>query len=128
MALDRELAAFRSMLPALLPEHTGEWAVVKGDQLLGIQEFYEDALEVGYERCELPPFLVKQILATEPVLHFTHDLPLPGHATISYPTEPDAAYRVVAGGPRGPYTLIVDRLDDDKVTAVVGAVLRALGR
>lgn len=74
MALERELAAFRTMLAALLPEHSGEWAVIRGDQLIGISEFYEDALKVGYDHSGLTGFLVKQILAVEPVLRFTRDL------------------------------------------------------
>lgn len=73
MPLDREIAVFRALLPSLLADHEGKWAVVSDDEL-STADTYEAALKLGYERYGPVSFLVKQILAVEPVLHFTSGL------------------------------------------------------
>ena len=73
MALERETVAFKKALPSLLNEE-GKFAVVFGDNLLGVYDSYEDALKKGYEVAKLEPFLVKKISAIETIAHFTRDL------------------------------------------------------
>lgn len=46
---------------------------------------------------------------------------------IEYPAI-DACLHVVAGGRRGPFTLIVDRLSEAEVRLAIDAVLAATGR
>jgi hypothetical protein len=62
-ALVKELRAFRRELPRLLEQEEGRFALVHEDQLAGVFDTYEDALQVGYEKYQLRPFLVKQIRA-----------------------------------------------------------------
>jgi hypothetical protein len=72
-ALERELRKFRELLPTLLPEE-GKFAVIVGDELLGVFESYADALQAGYQAARLNPFLVKRIATTEAVSYFTRDV------------------------------------------------------
>jgi hypothetical protein len=74
MALEHEFAVYQAHLMELLP-HQGKFIIIKGDDIAGPVDTYEEALEVGFGRFGAVPFLVKQIHAVEPVLHFTRDLP-----------------------------------------------------
>ena len=76
MALERELETYRQKLPELLCDE-GKFALVREDALIGIYGTYGDALEVGYQRFGLAPFLVKQIQLVEPV-QFISRLFIPG--------------------------------------------------
>jgi hypothetical protein len=60
-ALERELSAFRRELPRLLAQAEGQFALVHEDKVEGVWSTYEDALQAGYERHQLKPFLVKQV-------------------------------------------------------------------
>ena len=64
--LQTEIETYRSRLPELLQEE-GKFAVIHGKEVLGTFAAYEDALKFGYASCQLEPFLVKKILAIEPV-------------------------------------------------------------
>ncbi|HJT78155.1 MAG TPA: hypothetical protein VJ739_13205 [Gemmataceae bacterium] len=64
-ALERELRTYRRELPGLLGHAEGKYVVIHGDRVNGVWETYEDALQAGYERYQLNPFLVKQICARE---------------------------------------------------------------
>ena len=55
----------------------GKFAVISGKELLGVYSTYDDALQIGYERYNLTPFLVKKISAVEQINFFTRDLPVP---------------------------------------------------
>ncbi len=70
--LQKEIATFNRELPVLLGK-AGKFAVIKGDELVGVYDSYEDALTIGYERFGLEPFLVKRIAPTEQVSFFTRD-------------------------------------------------------
>jgi hypothetical protein len=70
MALEKELETYQAKLPELL-EHTGEFAVIHGDEVAGIWQTYQDALKAGYEKFGLDPFLIQQIQAIEPVHYIT---------------------------------------------------------
>ncbi len=72
-ALEKELATYKSLLPTLKADE-GKFALIEGDNLLGKFDSYEDALNIGYERCGLRPFLVKRIEANESVAFFSRDL------------------------------------------------------
>ncbi|MBI2927900.1 MAG: hypothetical protein HYY24_19595 [Verrucomicrobia bacterium] len=71
--LQTALQSYRRHLPDLLAEQ-GKFALLAGDELVGVFGTYEDALTIGYEKFGLKTFLVKQILAEDEVLIFTRDL------------------------------------------------------
>lgn len=66
IVLARELATFRRLLPELL-DREGQYAVIQGDELAGVELDYEAALVLGYERFGLGPWLVKKIERVETV-------------------------------------------------------------
>ena len=75
MALEKELETFKRELPNLLAqEQEGKFVVICCDQVTGTYVSYADALQVGYEKCGLKPFLVKKIQAVEQVQYFSRDL------------------------------------------------------
>ena len=76
MALEKELAAYKSKLPELLPQE-GKFALVHDDAVAGIWDTYEDALKIGYEKYGLKPFLVKRIEAVETISYSTRYAPCP---------------------------------------------------
>ncbi len=69
---EQELAAYRAKLPELQSQ-SGKYVLIKGDNIEGIFDTYNDALTVGYERFRLEPFLVQQIAIVERVLQFTRE-------------------------------------------------------
>ncbi len=73
MPLEIELKTFEKLKPQLLADE-GKFAVISGEELLGIYSSYDDALKIGYEKCKLQPFLVKKILGMEPVNFFSRTL------------------------------------------------------
>ncbi|MBI4660695.1 MAG: hypothetical protein HY735_17805 [Verrucomicrobia bacterium] len=78
MALEKEIETYNRELQALLSEQ-GKFAIITGDQILGVYATYEDAVKVGYDKCGLTPFLVKRIQAVEQVQYFSRDLKFPCH-------------------------------------------------
>jgi hypothetical protein len=66
MALEQELAAYKSRLPEL-HDQQGQFALIQGNVLAGVYGTYDDALRAGYEAFGLQPFLVKQIQIIEQV-------------------------------------------------------------
>ena len=64
--LQAEMATYRTKLPQLLDE-AGKFVVIQGERILGTYSAYEDALKAGYQEFKLEPFLVKKILAIEPL-------------------------------------------------------------
>jgi hypothetical protein len=73
MTLDQELQTYRKALPKLLPQE-GKFALVHGTEIAGTYGTYEDALQAGYDRFGLEPFLVKQVQAVERVQFLTRDV------------------------------------------------------
>jgi hypothetical protein len=67
MALERELATFKSRLPELKSEHEGKFVLIHGEDVADVFSSYDDAIKAGYARFGLSPFLVKQIHALEQV-------------------------------------------------------------
>ncbi len=73
-SLETELKTYEANKQKLLLDE-GKFVLIQGKEILGAYETYEDALKVGYEKCKLEPFLVKQIQTLEQVHYFTRDLP-----------------------------------------------------
>ena len=73
MALESELKTYREKLPELLV-HEGKYALSKGDDLVDVYDTYSDAIQSGYEKFRLEPFLVKKITAEEQVQYFTRPI------------------------------------------------------
>ena len=59
-----EKKAYENMLPELLKEE-GKFALVKGENVVGVYESYEDALKVGYDKFGLESFFIKRIQQIE---------------------------------------------------------------
>jgi hypothetical protein len=72
MSLEKELATYRVRLPELLSDD-GKYVLIRGDDVAGIYDTYEDALRVGYARFGLEDFLVKKIESVETVHYFSRD-------------------------------------------------------
>jgi hypothetical protein len=66
--LDTEIATYKKLHSSLL-QNEGKYAVVAGEELIGVYGTYEEALQAGYEKAKLLPFLVKKITGTELVVH-----------------------------------------------------------
>ncbi|HEY3744054.1 MAG TPA: hypothetical protein VGL53_29620 [Bryobacteraceae bacterium] len=79
MSLERELEVFRRKLPEWTSEE-GKFALIEGDNVVGIYGAYEDALRDGYQRFQLSPFLVKQIHCLEQV-QFISRITTPCHTS-----------------------------------------------
>ena len=73
-SLSRELAAYQRLLPTLTSGSEGRFALIAGDELLGVFDTYPDALTAGYAARGLEPFLVKKISSVEVISYFTRDL------------------------------------------------------
>lgn len=76
MAFETENITYQSHLLELLPHSEGKYLAIRGTDLRGPHESYEDALRAGYEAFGLVPFLVRPITRHDPELYFTRDLPL----------------------------------------------------
>jgi len=76
--LQKEIETYQRNLPNLLSEE-GKFVLICGTKIEGLFSTYEDALQAGYTKCGLGPFLVKKIQAIEPINFFTRDLMLPCH-------------------------------------------------
>jgi len=73
MALEKELATYQAHL-ADLRQHEGKFVLIQGDSIIDLFVAYEDAINEGYRRFGLTPFLVKHIHAVEPVYYFTRPI------------------------------------------------------
>ena len=70
MALETELETYKAKLPTLNTEE-GKFALVLGGDL-EVFRTYDDAIEAGYSRYGLGPFLVKRIQAFERAQFLPH--------------------------------------------------------
>ena len=62
--------------PRLVAENEGKFVVIQGADVAGVWDTYVDALNAGYGKFGLTPFLVKQIEGIEHVQYFGRDLGL----------------------------------------------------
>lgn len=60
MALERENQTYQDKLHEL-EQHQGKYVLIKGEEIVGIYDTYRDALNDGYAKFNLTPFLVKLI-------------------------------------------------------------------
>src|SRR5439155_15930691 len=66
---EREL--YRREVGRLIAEgHEGKWVLIKGEDIIGIFDTEDQALDVRAERFFRQPVLVQQILLQEPVLRY----------------------------------------------------------
>jgi hypothetical protein len=62
--LATELAAFERELPRLLSEgEDGRWVVIGGDEIAGLWDTFDDAIQAGYARFLTQPFLVQEVFS-----------------------------------------------------------------
>ena len=73
MSLEAELKTYQAALPGLLANE-GKYVLIQGENIIGVYDTYADAIQSGYEKCGLAPFLVKQIKAVEQVQFFTRPI------------------------------------------------------
>lgn len=73
LVFDAELKTYRKHRQELL-DSRGEFVLIRGEDVAGAFDTYEDALEAGYAKYGLEPFLVKKILPAEPIQYFTRDV------------------------------------------------------
>ena len=64
MALDKELAVYRRNLKDW-SSRSGEFVLIRGEEVGGFYTSYDDALQAGYEKFGLESFFVKQINVVE---------------------------------------------------------------
>ncbi len=81
MSLEGELAAYRAKLPTLT-QHEGKFVLIHGEDAVDFFSTYEDATKAGYQKFKLEPFLVKQILTTEPVFFISRNV-IPGKLPVA---------------------------------------------
>ena len=74
MALEKELKTYSEKLSELLVNE-GKYVLIHGEDIVGCFVAYEDAVNEGYEKFGLEPFLVKRIQATEQVQFVTRLAP-----------------------------------------------------
>jgi hypothetical protein len=65
MILDREMATYRAKLPELLEKYAGRYVLIHGEDVIGVWDTKEQALNEGLERWLFEAYLVKQIVANE---------------------------------------------------------------
>jgi hypothetical protein len=62
--LKKDYLFYQKQLPTLLQKE-GQFAVIVCETLVGVYGAYEDALEAGYGKAQLKPFLVRKISNTD---------------------------------------------------------------
>ena len=72
--LKTELETYEREKERLLGESEGKYVLIRGEDVVGTWDTYEDAVKTGYSKFGLAPFLVKQIQRVERVCFFTRDL------------------------------------------------------
>lgn len=61
MALEQELEFYQSQKQALLQTHKGQFALIKGEKLLGAYTTFEEAFNAGVAAVGTEPFLIKEV-------------------------------------------------------------------
>jgi len=72
--LSTELETFNAKRNELVQKALGKFVLIKNGDLAGIFDTPTDAIREGYIKYGNSPFLVKQILPSEPPLNFTSNL------------------------------------------------------
>jgi hypothetical protein len=63
--LDEELETFEKHKAELLGSAEGRWVLIRNGEILGTFESQADAIDQGYQKLGLVPFLVKRIEQVE---------------------------------------------------------------
>ena len=74
-ALAEERATFIDRLPELVKRHEGQFVLIKGQNVVGVFSDRSAALQEGYRRFGIVPFLVRQVAASEPVVYLPKVVP-----------------------------------------------------
>jgi hypothetical protein len=74
-ALAEERASYRDRLPELVRKHEGRFVLIKGQNVIGVFSDRSTALQEGYSRFGVVPFLVRQVAASEPVVYLPNVVP-----------------------------------------------------
>ena len=74
MVLDREWETFQVNLPTLLEKEEGRYVLIHGDQIAGVWDTQDEALEEGHRRFLLEPFMVQHIVADEKPIFVPREL------------------------------------------------------
>jgi hypothetical protein len=69
-----ELATYDHHREELICASEGKFVLIRGEEIAGVWDTYADALEAGYEKYGLSPFLVKQVRGIEQVQVFTRGI------------------------------------------------------
>jgi len=72
--LDAELKTYEQHRDRLLARAEGKFALIHGDQVVGVFESEMDAISQGYRQFGNVPFLVKQVVKIETPLSFISGL------------------------------------------------------
>ena len=73
--LDEEMITYCDHLPGLLQGQQGQYVLIKGTNVVGVFRDRSEALREGYQRFGVVPFLVRQIVACEPVVYLPNVVP-----------------------------------------------------
>jgi hypothetical protein len=76
MPLETETQTYEKRLLELLA-HEGKFVLLHETDVSGFFDTYADALQAGYERFALEPFMIKQVAATEQTQFITIGAPCP---------------------------------------------------
>jgi len=72
VALEQEQKTYEQNLDRLKGQE-GKFVLIRGDDVIGVYDTYQDALKAGYEQFKLLPFLVKQVRVVENIQFFSRD-------------------------------------------------------
>lgn len=67
MALETELSYFTKIKEDLLKNHPGKFALIKGEELVGVFDTPANAYDEGVKKFGREPFMVKRVSETEEV-------------------------------------------------------------
>ena len=71
--LETELKTYEASVQQLLPDQ-GKYVLIKGTEIVGIFDSYNDSLKAGYEKFGIQPFLVKKIAPPEQAHFVSRDI------------------------------------------------------
>jgi hypothetical protein len=70
-----EIATYRAHLQEMAREHTDEFVLIKGKEIIGFFPDYTSAIQEGYRRFGRAPFLVKEVTFPERVVYIPNVVP-----------------------------------------------------
>lgn len=68
MALEKEYETYQNKRQELLKDE-GKFVVIHGDEIAGVWSTWEEALDAGYGKYGLTPFMVQHIEAVDTIWH-----------------------------------------------------------